>query len=212
MAGKPVYRRWLMSGSLALVLFASPALLHANQDASKSDSKSKPTLAGPKVDHDAQGKGKQFNGQNRSRGDVLQEALKTVNLTDDQKKQIQTIIVEHRASRTQWQKANHENLQKLQLELKAAQEAKNSEQAQDLQKQIKTIRDTAPQANQTTPLIRKVLTDEQREALDARIKEIQDSRRAARNRENSMMMGGKADRKKPASEKNNKGKDRKLDL
>lgn len=215
LTNRPI-RHWLMTGSLALVLAVSPTLLQANEGASKPAEKSKPTLAGPKIDASAEGRGKQFNGQNRSRGDVTQEALKSINLTEEQKKQIQNIIVENRAARTTWQKATHEKMQTLQMELKAAQEAQNNDKAQEIQKQIKAVRDTAPQASQTTALIRKVLTEEQLTALDARMKEIQESRRAARRMEGGMMMGGKAkdtaEKSKSDQNKQSKGKDGKLDL
>lgn len=200
---KNTFKRYLQFGALVVVtgcMFASPGMLRAD-DAATPKNTDKPVLAGPKAERHAKGHGKRFNGRKQHRN-IMQESLDSVNLADDQKDQVKTIVVDSRTARKAWQKDHAEELKSIREEVKSARVAKDKEKLTEANTKLKALRADAPKPKDAFDKIRGVLTPDQLTAFDAKIKELRDQAKA----DNGGMMKGHRGKKHAKDRKASKTK------
>ncbi len=132
-------------------------------------------LAGPKAERSEKGERPGMMGEGpraERRGeamDQLRGALKDLNLSEDQKARIKTIMDEARDSREKFMEEHKDEVQAIREKMKAAREAKDSEQMKQLGEELRSIMESGPKPTDTMDKIKGVLTPEQREQLQGKL-------------------------------------------
>lgn len=183
-------------------LLGGTAVVHAEPGKAREGQR-KAALRGPEADSSADATGRKFNGETRKRGELAQEVLATLNLSEDQKNEIRTVLVEARTKTKEWREANADKQKALMEEIKTAREAKDKDKAENAMKQLRELREGAPKPAEVIDNIKALLTAEQREAFDVKIKELREERQ---NQNKGMMMGQQEKKHEKPAHKDGKGK------
>lgn len=110
----------------------------------------------------------------------FRQSLQELDLTDDQKAQVRSIMEETQKERQAFRQAHEQELKDLRQQIDAARQAKDHETAKELHAQVKAIMDQAPKPKDTMEKVKTVLTDEQKARLDQKIKEHQETMKQRR--------------------------------
>ncbi len=102
---------------------------------------------------------------------MLQTALDGLNLTDDQKSKVHTIIDAARDKATAWRDANKDTLEQLRKDMKAAQESGDQTKIDAVKAKLQALYKDASHGKETLEQIKAVLTPEQQEKLQAKFQE-----------------------------------------
>ncbi len=132
-------------------------------------------LAGPEAGAPTTQPSKGMDGKGHGpRGDrpePLQQLLKGIELTAEQKTKIEAIRQSAMAEMKKFHEAHKAEIEKLRDETKAAMEAKDREKMQQLREQREKLFADAPRPLQAAQDIRAVLTEEQAKQFDANLAE-----------------------------------------
>lgn len=147
---------------------------NANVDGDAPPAK-KNTLAGPKAEG-----GKRLDRpgpmaeQRANIMEAMRDLLKDLELTEDQKVQIKSIMEEAKGIREDFMEEHGAELDALREKMKEAREAKDREQMKQLADELRAIMEAGPKPEATVNKIKEVLTPEQREKFDDRVAEFKE--------------------------------------
>jgi len=111
----------------------------------------------------------------------VEKLLEELGLTDAQKAQVKTILEDAKTKWETWRDAHKDAIEKLKEEIKAARQAKDRDKLPAILEQAKELLKDAPKG-EALQAIKDVLTPEQKEKLEAKLKELREKvqeRRAA---------------------------------
>lgn len=170
--------------------------------------KEKPTkdqvLKGPKADADQKGPGgRGFDGKGPGRGPgaAIVDALRDLNLSEEQKNKVREILSSHHEKVKAHREAHSEELAKLRQEFQAAREAKDHEKVKQLAEQRRKIMEGVPKPADLINEVKAVLTPDQAKTFDAL---LEDAREQMAERHGQMGPG--PDGKGPKGEGRGEGK------
>lgn len=121
-------------------------------------------------------------------------------LNKEQKEKLKAIREEVKTAQTKWQKDNDEQIKKINEEMRQAREAAMSGGAESLRgvmEKWRELRGTFPKTDEAQKQVRALLTDQQLDALDARLEEIAKEQRKAQEEMRSRMQLMNAPRTPP---------------
>lgn len=111
-------------------------------------------------------------------GEFIHDTLAKLNLTEDQKTKVKTILDDARKSREEFHSKNEETLKKLHEEAKTARESGDREKGRAAMEKIGKLMENAPKPQDTIDKIKGVLTADQskqfEEAIEAKKKEMRE--------------------------------------
>ncbi len=151
----------------------SLALAEATNTESEKPARKHP-LAGPKAEGFEKGErpGPGNGPMAERRGEMMdgvRGALRDLNLTEDQKAQIKTIMDEARDSREKFMDEHKDEVRAIREKMKAAREAKDRDQMKQLGEELRGIMESGPKPQDTMEKIKGVLTPEQRDQLQGKL-------------------------------------------
>lgn len=151
-----------------------------------------PVLKGPKAEGQTSKEGKGFKGERGpGKGAAIMDILKELNLTEEQKTQVRTVLADAKKSMDDWRTANQAELDKIHADLKAAHEAKDRDAAQKAHARRMELMKSAPQPDANHAKLRAILTPDQQKTFDEKIAALKKQREENRGKGGPMMEGGK---------------------
>lgn len=219
--GRSKLMRYIGSVAFAGILAASGAAVFAEDAPAPKDNKSAPVkedgkvLEGPRADKEKGGMGRKgFAGEGRGQKpggpggpfgkagiEFVRDTLDSLNLSDDQKAKVRTILEDTRKSHEEFRSKNEATLKSLHEEAKAAREAGDREKARAAMEKAEKLMENAPRPGAAIDKIKGVLTADQSkkldEAIEAKKKELheQGEKRRAEMEKNGEKPGGKGGEK-----------------
>lgn len=187
--GREKLMRHIGSVAFAGILALSGAAVFAEDAPAPKDNKSATSkeggkvLEGPRADKEKGGLGhKGFAGEGRGQGrpggpgerggpgpEFIRDTLEKLNLTDDQKAKIRTILDDTRKAHEEFRSKNEETLKTLHEEAKAAHESGDREKARAAMEKLEKLRENAPKPGAALDKIKGVLNADQVKQLDQAI-------------------------------------------
>lgn len=165
-------KRWMVMGAAVLV---SGSIALAQSD--KSDQ----VLAGPRS-HQKAAKGEKAGGEmsgekmgprggkeGEGRGDFLKETLEELNLTQDQKTKIQSMMQDFHQKMQAFRSAHEGKAQELREQMKAARDAGDKDKARQVAQQMEELKKDAPKPKELIDNIKTVLTPDQAATLESKV-------------------------------------------
>jgi Spy/CpxP family protein refolding chaperone len=165
-----------MTAALGLGL-ATWTAAHAEDGGSKPQGGEKKVLAGPKADADQKGPGARgFDGKGGPGGPhgPIMDALRDLNLSEEQKTKVREIMAEFKQKVTAHREAHGEEINKLKQEAQAAREAGDKDKLRDLAQQRAKIMEGAPKPTELVTQIKGVLTPDQAKTFDAAVEDARE--------------------------------------
>lgn len=151
-----------------------------------------PVLKGPKAEGQTSKEGKGFKGdRGPGKGAAMMDLIKELNLTDEQKTQMRTIMADGKKSMDDWRTANQAELDKINADIKAAHEAKDRDAAQKAHASRMELMKSAPNPESNHAKIRAILTPDQQKTFDEKAAALKKQREENRHKGGPMMEGGR---------------------
>jgi|GEM_PF-5391675 len=108
----------------------------------------------------------------RGKREPLKRLLQGIELTDDQKAQMETVKTEIREQAKAFHDKNKDAIQQLRSEFKAAKEAGDKEKLTELRDQRKALFKDAPKPENIADRVRAILNEDQQKTFDANLEEM----------------------------------------
>lgn len=113
-------------------------------------------------------------GPRGNREDMGRRLFGGMDLSDEQKSQIQDIMKAHGEERKAWHEANKDAFDAIRDKMRAAHESQDKDAAQAAREEIKALMDSAPKPDASHDQIRALLNEEQQATFDERIAKMRD--------------------------------------
>lgn len=97
-----------------------------------------------------------------------------MDLTDDQKAQIQGVLKKHSDERRAWHEEHKQAFQTLREEMRDARQAKDEQAMKAVRDEVKSLMDSAPKPDAANEEVRAILTDEQKAVFDERVEKVRE--------------------------------------